>query len=137
MILNNEIETSNFAQDISKTLKADDILLLSGDLGSGKTFIVREIIQNLCGKNTKVISPTFNILQTYATPYFTIYHYDLYRLKSLDEIYELGIEEALSDNSICIIEWPEILESWLPKPYIKIHLEIIGIKRKCIKTIIT
>src|ERR1044071_292189 len=123
MILKSEEDTKSFAINLAKTLKAKDIVALYGDLGSGKTFIAREIIRYFCGADTIVSSPTFNILQTYETPNFTIYHYDLYRLKSPQELYELGIEEALNNN-LCLIEWPEMVEPILPKPYIKVHLEL-------------
>lgn len=135
MILINETQTREFASSIAKTLKVGDIILLSGDLGSGKTFIAREIIQNLAKTAIKVTSPTFNILQTYETASFIVYHYDLYRLKFSHELHELGIEEALNGSHICIIEWPEILLPLLPKPYIQIHLEVIGTTRKCTKMI--
>lgn len=107
-ILKTEQDSVNFAYSLAKTLKAGDILLFNGNLGSGKTFICREIIKYFCGTGTNVTSPTFNLLQTYEAPNFVIYHYDLYRLKYAEEIYELGIEEAL-DNNLCLIEWPEII----------------------------
>lgn len=124
MIINNEHESSEFAINLAKTLKAGDIVLFDGDLGSGKTFLCRKVIEYFCGKNTKIISPTFNLLQTYKALDFVIYHFDLYRLKSSDEIYELGLEDALQSN-LCLIEWPKIVENILPRPLIKIRLEIL------------
>jgi tRNA threonylcarbamoyladenosine biosynthesis protein TsaE len=124
IILHNEQESIVFARNISKYLQSNQIVTFSGDLGSGKTFICREIIKQLCGDENNVISPTFNLLQTYQASNFMIYHFDLYRLKSLEEIYELGIEDALQGN-LCLIEWAEIIEEILPKPITKIHLQII------------
>lgn len=111
-ILKTEQDSVKFALDLAKTIKAGDILLFNGNLGSGKTFICREIIKYFCGADTNVTSPTFNLLQTYEAPNFGIYHYDLYRLKYPSEIYELGIEEAW-DNNLCLIEWPEIISGLL------------------------
>jgi len=130
-ILSNETDSIKFAHSFARTLKAGDIVLFYGDLGSGKTFLCREIIRCFCGKNTHIISPTFNLLQTYQAPDFTIYHFDLYRLKSAEEVYELGIEEALQNN-LCLIEWPQAIEDMLPARCIKVQLEITDEKgREC------
>lgn len=125
----NEEDSIKFARRFAETLKSGDVILFYGDLGSGKTFLCREIIRYFCGSNTDIISPTFNLLQTYQTPDFTIYHFDLYRLKSAEEIYELGIEEALGNN-LCLIEWPALIEDILPKHFIKVTLEIIDEKQR-------
>jgi tRNA threonylcarbamoyladenosine biosynthesis protein TsaE len=131
IILDSEQDSLIFARDMGQNLGVNDIITFSGDLGSGKTFICREIIKTLCGNDTQVTSPTFNLLQIYTTSKFTIYHFDLYRLKCLDEIYELGIEDALLGN-VCLIEWPEIIETILPKPRTRIVLEILeNTKRLC------
>ena len=136
MILNSEQDTLNYGKEVANSLEATDIITLYGNLGAGKTMIAREIIKYFCGETTIVTSPTFNILQTYQAPNFMIYHYDLYRVKSLNEIYELGIEEAFNHN-LCLIEWPEIIESLLPKPYIKIELKHQGLIRLCFKSIVS
>ena len=131
IILNNDFESRIFANNFAKTLEKSDIITFTGDLGSGKTFLCREIIRYFCGTNINVSSPTFNLLQTYKAPNFTIYHFDLYRLKSQHEIYELGIEDAFQ-NDICLIEWPQIIEIILPKPVLRVNLEIItNNQRKC------
>ncbi|MBN8512434.1 MAG: tRNA (adenosine(37)-N6)-threonylcarbamoyltransferase complex ATPase subunit type 1 TsaE [Rickettsiales bacterium] len=122
-ISNSEQESINFAKEFATKLKPGNIVTFSGDLGSGKTFLCRQIIKELCGQNTNVISPTFNLLQTYELPQFTIYHFDLYRLRDINEIYELGIEEAFAGN-LCLIEWPEIIRPILPKDVLNIEIEI-------------
>lgn len=124
-LLNSEEETVELAKKIASKLKKGDILTFSGDLGSGKTFLCREIIKALCGDDTNVISPTFNLLQIYQAPDFEIYHFDLYRLKHPHEIYELGIEDAF--DKVCLIEWPEIISHILPKNnVIEIKISIIN-----------
>lgn len=134
MILDTEQDTIDFAKNLARTLKKQDIVALCGDLGTGKTLVARTIVRHFCGDNTVVTSPTFNILQTYEAPEFTIYHYDLYRLKVFNEIYELGFDDAF--NNLSIVEWPEIVEPILPKPYIKIELQIQGDSRSCLKSIV-
>ncbi len=124
-ISNSEQESINFAKELATKLKPGNIVTFSGDLGSGKTFLCRQIIKALYGQNTNVISPTFNLLQTYELPHFTIYHFDLYRLRDINEIYELGIEEAFAGN-LCLIEWPEIIQPILPKDVLNIEIEIAG-----------
>lgn len=116
-----EDEMILLGRKIAASLKPYDVIIMIGDLGAGKTFLTRAIIRAICGENTIVASPTFNILQIYNAPRYAIYHYDLYRLKSQDEIYELGIEDALNGN-ITIIEWPEIIENILPTSKITIKI---------------
>lgn len=123
ILLKNENETVQFAINIAQNIKATNILALTGDLGSGKTFICREIIRYFCGNAIEVQSPTFNILKTYQSSSFIIYHFDLYRLKSVHEIYELGFEEAF--QGLCLIEWPEVMMQILPESAFKLHLQII------------
>ena len=121
--LTTEEETKAIAHKIAASLKAGDVIALTGDLGAGKTYLAREIILFFCGADLIVPSPTFTLLQIYKTKNFNIYHYDLYRLKAADEIYELGIEEAF-DNNICLIEWPSIISHLLPESTISINLEL-------------
>lgn len=129
--LNNEHDSKELAYKLAKNIKVGTVLAFNGDLGAGKSFFCREIIKALCGKDTKVISPTFNLLQTYETNDFTIYHYDLYRLEHVSEIYELGIEDALSGN-ITLIEWPDIAASLLPADAIYIHIDIIDEQKRLV-----
>lgn len=122
--VNNESESTELAGKIAGTLKRGSIVAFSGDLGAGKTFFCRKIIQFLINDKINVISPTFNLLQLYDYSEYQIFHYDLYRLKHIDEIYELGIEEALFRN-ICLIEWPQLIKNILPADTINIDITII------------
>ena len=96
-ISHNEQETLEFAVNFAKTLKVGDIVALHGTLGVGKTAFTRGVIQSLIGQK-EVPSPTFTLLQTYETPNFDIYHFDMYRLKSPQEAYEIGIEDAFAEG---------------------------------------
>lgn len=114
-------ETAHVAQNLAQTLKPCDVILLKGELGAGKSTFARALIQALCGAHTEVPSPTFTLLQTYETPKFVLWHFDLYRLNHPEEIYELGIEEAYAAG-VSLIEWPERLGSFLPHEYLEIEL---------------
>lgn len=124
IIVNNEEETKELAQSFAARINSGDVIAFEGDLGSGKSFFCREIIKFLCGSNTKVTSPTFNLLQTYESTNFTIYHYDLYRVEHMSELYELGFEDAFSAN-VVLIEWPQIARELLPNNTIFIKIEIV------------
>ena len=123
-ILYNKEDSKNLAIQIANDIKPGNIITFSGDLGAGKTFFCRQIIKQLCGSETNVTSPTFNLLQIYDWNDCSIYHYDLYRLKNPSEIYELGIEEAMTAN-VCLIEWPELIDGILPNDTIAINIEIV------------
>ena len=103
----------NFCEEISPKLKIGDIICLFGELGSGKTTFARYLINSLYKNNTlkkpsSIKSPSFPILLTYEINNFEIYHYDLYRISKSSELHEINIFEELN-NSITLIEWPEII----------------------------
>tara|TARA_B100000700_G_scaffold61358_1_gene67232 strand:- start:68 stop:520 length:453 start_codon:yes stop_codon:yes gene_type:complete len=131
--LNNEVfnlkELEVFGNKFALELDKGDLILLSGDLGSGKTTFVRFVIQSLYKKNKikipkQIRSPSYPILITYPLLYYEIFHYDLYRIKKINELIELDIYENLQ-NSITFIEWPNIiLENLSNQNYYKIDFEI-------------
>ena len=113
-----EEDTIEFAAKIAKHLKKKDIILLSGELGSGKTKFVQGILKYFNLEN-EISSPTFTIVNEYNSTEAPIYHFDVYRLDDIDEFYAIGGEEYF-ENGICLIEWGEIIEDILPEDYIKI-----------------
>ena len=117
-ISKSEDDTINFASDFANNLKTGDIIILSGELGSGKTKFTQGILRHF-GLENEISSPTFTIVNEYNAKDVNIYHFDLYRLSDIDEFYAIGGEEYLS-NGICIFEWGEMLEDVLKKDYTKI-----------------
>jgi len=107
-------DTQNLSENISKIIKAGDVIFLYGEIGVGKTTFVRFFINYLESKNgikkSDVLSPTFNIVYDYEIANKKILHYDLFRLKNYKDISQLGIFET-SNDSIKIIEWPELIET--------------------------
>lgn len=118
LISHSENETKELAKKIAKNLKPGDIIVLTGELGSGKTKFTEGFLSYFNLEN-ELSSPTFNIVNEYDTPNFPIYHFDVYRLEDIDEFYAIGGEEYFS-SGICIIEWGEKIEEALPSSYLKI-----------------
>ncbi len=118
LISHSENETKELAKKIAKNLKPGDIIVLTGELGSGKTKFTEGFLSYFNLEN-ELSSPTFNIVNEYDTPNFPIYHFDVYRLEDIDEFYAIGGEEYFS-SGICIIEWGEKIEEALPPSYLKI-----------------
>jgi tRNA threonylcarbamoyladenosine biosynthesis protein TsaE len=122
IITKNETETINLGVKIASSLKNGDVIALYGDLGSGKTRLVKGICMGLDVKQM-VNSPTFIIVNEYSSQKFhKIYHFDLYRMKTEDEVLAMGFEDYLNNESIVLIEWPEHIDRLLPANTIKIHL---------------
>lgn len=113
-----ENDTIEFANNLASLLKNGNIIVLSGDLGSGKTKFTQGVLKHF-GLEDEISSPTFTIVNEYHKDDTNIYHFDVYRLADSDEFYAIGGDEYLN-NGICIIEWGEIIEDILPKDYIKI-----------------
>lgn len=122
--LNGEEETAALAARLAGHLQPGDVLLLSGDLGAGKSVFARALIRALTGnRDLDVPSPTFTLLQSYDTPAGSVWHFDLYRLEEPEEIYELGWEDALYER-IVIVEWPQRLGGLAPPDHIGLGLEL-------------
>ena len=118
IILNSEKETIEFGKKIAAHLKKGDIIILTGDLGSGKTKLTEGILTYF-GLQDEISSPTFTIVNEYETEKFPIYHFDVYRLEDEDEFLAIGGEEYF-EKGVSIIEWGEIIENILPQNYTKI-----------------
>ena len=111
----------NFAKKITPLLKYK-LVFLEGELGSGKTTLIKQFCKELGFKN-QVTSPTFPLLNIYKNNEKNIYHADLYRLKNIDEINELGFYELVESNNWFFVEWPELLYGVIDFPYTKIKIK--------------
>ena len=117
-ISKSENDTKNFAKQLASVLKRQDVIVLTGDLGSGKTKFTEGIL-SYWGLENEISSPTFTIVNEYQKDDVNIYHFDVYRLEDSSEFYEIGGEEYF-ENGICLIEWGELIEDALPKDYLHI-----------------
>ena len=123
--LSSEKKTEELAKKISKKLKSGHVVFFEGEMGVGKTTFIRYIINNFQKENrlkiTEVTSPTFNLLNEYQIKEIKINHYDLFRVKSLNEIHNLGLFDDISDV-ITLIEWPQKIKP-KPKNLIELNFE--------------
>lgn len=113
---------------LSGLMRAGDVVALYGGLGAGKTTLSRGLISALMGTETDVPSPTYTLVQTYDAPDFSVFHFDLYRLKSPDELVELGWDDT--QIGLALIEWPERAGAALPAWRLDVQLETSGTGRK-------
>jgi tRNA threonylcarbamoyladenosine biosynthesis protein TsaE len=129
VILPNPAATERLAAIVAGQARPGDVILLSGDLGAGKTHFARAFINALTSAPEEVPSPTFTLVQTYDAAVegvpVQIWHFDLYRLKSPDETLELGIEEAFAAG-IALVEWPDRLGSLKPREHLELRLAVSG-----------
>ncbi len=124
LFLPHEAATVRLARRLATLLKAGDLVTLSGELGAGKTALARALIRTLSprGEAEEVPSPTFTLAQNYETPGLNLWHFDLYRLASADEVAELGFDDALQTGA-ALVEWPDRLGYSLPANRLEIVLQ--------------
>ena len=131
MSLANEVATESLGAALAARLKPGDVVGLKGDLGAGKTTLARAIIRAAADDPDLIVpSPTFTLVEVYETPRGTFWHFDLYRLETPGQVFELGWEEALAEG-IVLIEWPERLGDLLPK-HLSVTLEVDGDGRRAL-----
>lgn len=123
-----EADTIKLGEKLAAFAKQGDVFAMFGTLGMGKSVLSRAFIKSLTGAE-EVPSPTFTLVQSYEADNFEIYHYDLYRIKSAEEIFELGMEEALYEG-VCLIEWPEKMGGYLPHNAFIVSINPFGSGRK-------
>ncbi|OZV10420.1 tRNA (adenosine(37)-N6)-threonylcarbamoyltransferase complex ATPase subunit type 1 TsaE [Tissierella sp. P1] len=114
-------ETKDFGIKLGNILKSGDIVCLNGDLGAGKTTLTKSIGLGL-GVTDYITSPTFTLINQYNGR-LAVYHFDVYRLENVDELYDLGFDEYFYGKGVCIIEWAEKIEKLLPRERVVLDIE--------------
>ena len=127
MILDDEAATIAAGEKLAKVVRPGDVVTLSGDLGAGKTTLVRGLLRAL-GHEGEVPSPSFAIIQPYEELQPPVWHADLYRLEHSSELAELGLDSL--DDSVLIVEWPELAGDNAWPNALRLTLEITGPKRR-------
>ena len=131
MSLANEAATEQLGASLAARLKPGDIVGLKGELGSGKTTLARAILRAASGDPRLVVpSPTFTLVEVYETARGTFWHFDLYRLETPEQVFELGWEEAQA-GGIVLLEWPDRLGALLPK-HLSVTLQVEGEGRQAL-----
>lgn len=126
--LNNDKASEEFAKQLAGCLTAPLLFTFSGEIGSGKTTIIRAMLKKL-GIESAIKSPTFSLVESYVCNHIPIHHFDLYRIAHEEELEYLGFRDYFSDNSICIVEWPEHAKRALPTIDIQCNLSMKGAGR--------
>jgi tRNA threonylcarbamoyladenosine biosynthesis protein TsaE len=124
IITKSAAETQRFGRELARQLKPGDLVCLVGDLGAGKTCLVQGIARGLQVKDY-VNSPTFKIINEYQGK-MPVYHFDLYRLAGLIDLYDLGYEEYFYGQGVSLVEWAEKIIPYLPKQYLQIEMRRVN-----------
>ena len=131
IISNSSEQTYQFGKELARELPANQLICFFGDLGAGKTTLIKGIVEELTSINgAEVTSPTFTYLQSYEH----VHHFDLYRLDGVESFCAMGFEEYL-DDGICCIEWSEKIISLIPKTAMKITLTHLGLDQRQIEVV--
>ena len=123
-ITNSPMETEKVGQALGKVLKPGTILAYEGDLGAGKTAFTRGLAKGL-GADDMVTSPTYTIVNEYLSGRMPLFHFDMYRLASADDLFDIGWEDYLERGGVCAVEWSENVEDALENP-ITVTIEKLG-----------
>lgn len=119
--LDKEEKTRKIGDKLGKLLFPGSVVCLIGDLGAGKTTMTQSLAKSL-GVDDYITSPTFTIVNQYEGR-IPLYHFDVYRIGCSDEMYDIGFDEYIDSEGVCIIEWANIIEDILPEEYLKIELQ--------------
>lgn len=130
--LENEEQTREIGFKLGKLLTPKSIVCLIGDLGAGKTTMTQSLAQSL-EVDDYITSPTFTIVNEYEGK-MPLYHFDVYRIGSSDEMYDIGFDEYINGDGVCIIEWANLIEDILPDEYLYIEMNYKEIGREMILT---
>lgn len=126
-------ELPDAAEEIIRSLGGRTIVAFRGEMGAGKTTLIREIAARL-GSDDVVTSPTFAIINQYAAAEGrTLYHFDFYRIDRLEEAYDFGYEEYFDSGDLCLVEWPEKIEPLLPENTMNVRITALSEQERCIE----
>lgn len=118
-------ETQNIASEFAKKLSPGDIITLDGDLGAGKTAFTGGLALGL-GIQGHVTSPTFTIVNEYRSGKMPLFHFDVYRLSSMDDLYDIGWDDYISQGGVCVVEWADIIRDGLDMTYYEVRITKTG-----------
>ncbi|MCJ0741759.1 tRNA (adenosine(37)-N6)-threonylcarbamoyltransferase complex ATPase subunit type 1 TsaE [Pedobacter montanisoli] len=123
--INSEDELNEVAKSLLKFAQGQKFIVFEGDMAAGKTTFIKAFCKAL-GSEDIINSPTFSIVNEYDSTHGIIFHFDFYRLKNIQEAYDIGYEEYFYSNLYCLVEWPQKVEELLPDHYIKVKIDLYG-----------
>ena len=121
MILHSEQEVTEHGIRLGEEAMPGQVIALTGDLGAGKTTLTKAIARGL-GVSEMITSPTFTIVKEYRSGRLPLFHFDVYRIGDIDEMYELGYEEYFYGDGLCVIEWADLIEELIPEDALRISI---------------
>ncbi|MFM2376063.1 MAG: tRNA ((37)-N6)-threonylcarbamoyltransferase complex ATPase subunit type 1 TsaE [Bacteroidota bacterium] len=125
-------EVKMVAESILDISGSHRIFAVHGPMGAGKTTLIKTLCE-LLGTGDVVKSPTFSIVNEYGSPHGSIYHFDFYRIESLEEVFDIGLEEYLESGCYCFMEWAEFIAPLIPEDAIEIRILVSGPESRTIK----
>lgn len=125
VISHSEFETAALAEKLAASFKSGDVIVLTGDLGAGKTVFVKGFAKGMGHNEDLVNSPSFTIINEYPGEK-PLYHFDLYRMSGQDELYEIGWDEYLNREGVIVVEWGEKAKNYLPSKYYQINFKFLN-----------
>ncbi len=114
----------NAAEELAPIIRKNKICLFYGEMGAGKTTLIKSICATL-GVVETVSSPTFALIKEYEALDQVIYHFDFYRIKSIHEVFDIGYEDYFYSGNICLIEWPEKIQELIPAERVDVEITVI------------
>lgn len=120
--IRSEQDTERFGYELGQKVEPGTVIALIGDLGTGKTTLTKSIARGLDVTET-ITSPTFNIVKEYRSGRLPLFHFDVYRIGDIDEMFEIGYEEYFFGDGVCVVEWADIIEEIIPEDAMVIRIE--------------
>lgn len=121
LIIKDEKDTKKFGLKLANKLKPGSVVALNGDLGTGKTALTKYVAEGL-GIRSMITSPTFTIVQEYHEGRIPLYHFDVYRINDVEEMYEIGYEEYFFGSGVSVVEWADLVDEIIPEDAIRINI---------------